>query len=142
MFASFSILLGLVLFVTSIMLISALRKVGIYILKSIGFNCFFQWQEYEKRMVPWIYTFAVFLVFRFLAYVFFSIVNDLYFGYNFAMCIMWTFFVVVGAYGWILVYSLYRELTDLTRLEDLAHLRVSIENFGYLMPYILMIEQL
>ncbi|XP_045467238.1 uncharacterized protein LOC123675772 [Harmonia axyridis] len=106
MFAAFSILLGLVLFVTSIMLISALRK------------------EYENRMVPWIYTFAVFLVFRFLAFIFFSIVNDLYFGYNLAMCILWTFFVIIGAYGWILVYSLYRELTDLTRLEDLAHLRM------------------
>ncbi|KAL3270846.1 hypothetical protein HHI36_021364 [Cryptolaemus montrouzieri] len=106
MFAGFSILLGLALFVTSIMLISALRK------------------EYEKRMVPWIYTFAVFLVFRLLAYVFFSIVNDLYFAYNTTMCVFWTIFILVGIYGWVLVYSLHRELTDLTRLEDLAHLRM------------------
>ncbi|KAK9875996.1 hypothetical protein WA026_011097 [Henosepilachna vigintioctopunctata] len=106
MFAAFSILLGLALFVASIMLISALRK------------------EYEKRMVPWIYIFAAFLIFRLLAYLFFSIVNDLYFGYNVTMVILWTLFIIIGAYGWVLVYSMYRELSDLTRLEDLAHLRM------------------
>lgn len=106
MFAGFSVLLGILIFVTSIMLITALRK------------------EYEKRMVPWIYSFAVFILFRFIAYLFFSIVNDLIFMYNYMMLILWTLFVIVGVYGWVLVYSLYRELTDLTRLEDLAHLRM------------------
>ncbi|EFA05545.1 uncharacterized protein pasi2 isoform X1 [Tribolium castaneum] len=106
MFAAFSILLAIGVFVTSIMLIIALRK------------------EYEKKMVPWLYAFGIFTVFRLLAYLFFSIVNDMIFAYNVLMCLLWTVFLAISIYGWILVYSLYIELSDLTRLEDLAHLRM------------------
>ncbi|XP_056640857.1 uncharacterized protein LOC130894958 [Diorhabda carinulata] len=106
MFATFSILLSIVVFVTSIMLINALRK------------------EYEKKMLPWLYTFAVFTIFRFLAYLFFSIINDMIFAYNIIICLLWTIFIVLSVYGWVLVYSLYIELSELTRLEDLAHLRM------------------
>ncbi|KAG5875160.1 hypothetical protein JTB14_014288 [Gonioctena quinquepunctata] len=106
MFSAFSILLSLVVFVTSIMLINSLRK------------------EYEKKMMPWIYTFAAFTIFRFLAFLFFSIVNDMIFAYNIIMCLLWTIFIIFSIYGWVLVYSLYIELSDLTKLEDLAHLRM------------------
>lgn len=81
-------------------------------------------------MMPWVYTFAVFTIFRLLAYLFFSIVNDLIFAYNVIMCLLWTIFIVASIYGWILVYSLYIELSDLTKLEDLAHLRVRINNIS------------
>jgi len=106
MFAVFSMILACVIFVTSIMLINALRK------------------EYEKRMVPWLFTFAIFTIFRLLAHLFFSIVNDMLFAYNILMCFCWTIFLIVSIYGWVLVYSLYIELSDLSRLEDLAHLRM------------------
>ncbi|ENN71860.1 uncharacterized protein LOC109543756 [Dendroctonus ponderosae] len=106
MFAVFSMLLAMAVLVTSIMLIIALRK------------------EYERKMLPWIYVFGVFTVFRFLAYLFFSIVNDTIFAYNYLMCLLGTIFFVCSAYGWVLVYSLYIELSDLTKLEDLAHLRM------------------
>jgi hypothetical protein len=82
-------------------------------------------QEYEKKMVPWLYCFAVFTLFRLFAFVFGSIVNDMIFGYNIVMCILWIIYTVANVYGWLLVYSLYLELSDLTKLEDLAHLRVS-----------------
>ncbi|KAJ3651739.1 hypothetical protein Zmor_017757 [Zophobas morio] len=106
MFAALSILLAIAVFVTSIMLIVALRK------------------EYEKKIVPWLYAFAIFTIFRLFAYLFFSIVNDLIFAYNILMCLLWTVFLAISIYGWILIYSLYIELSDLTRLEDLAHLRM------------------
>ncbi|XP_014204847.1 uncharacterized protein LOC106636831 [Copidosoma floridanum] len=106
MFALFSMLGGFIIFVTSILLIAALRK------------------EYEKKMVPWLYSFAIFSIFRFLAILFFSIVNDLYFGYNVTMTFLWILFSAVSVYGWMIVYSLYIELCDLTKLEDLAHLRI------------------
>ncbi|XP_043585319.1 uncharacterized protein LOC122568976 [Bombus pyrosoma] len=105
-FALFSMLGGVIVFATSVMLITALRK------------------EYEKKMVPWLYSFAAFTVFRFLAFIFFSIVNDMIFAYNIAMCILWMTFICFSIYGWLIVYSLYVELCDLTRLEDLAHLRI------------------
>lgn len=97
---------GIVIFVTSLILITALRK------------------EYEKKMVPWLYSFAIFTFFRLFAFIFFSIVNDMIFAYNIMMCLLWIIFVCISAYGWLIVYSLYLELSDLTRLEDLAHLRV------------------
>lgn len=106
MFAVFSILGSMVIFVTSIMLLLALRN------------------EHEKKMVPWLYTFAGFLIFRLLSYLFFSIVNDMIFSYNIMMCLIWTSSIIFSFYGWILVYSLYLELADLTKLEDLAHLRM------------------
>ncbi|XP_041971147.1 uncharacterized protein LOC121727389 [Aricia agestis] len=105
-FSLFSWLGSVALIVTSIILIVALRK------------------EYEKKIVPWLYTFGVFLLFRFVAFVFASIVNDMIFAYNILMCLFWIVFTVVGVYGWLLVYSLYLELSDLTKLEDLAHLRM------------------
>lgn len=76
-------------------------------------------------MVPWLITFAGFTIFRLVAFLFFSILNDLIFAYNIIMCLLWSIFTLANIYGWLLVYSLYIELTDLTKLEDLAHLRVS-----------------
>lgn len=106
-FALFSMLGGIAVFATSLMLITALRK------------------EYERKMVPWLYGFAAFTAFRLFAFVFFSTVNDMIFAYNIVMCLLWTVFLCFSIYGWLIVYSLYVELCDLTRLEDLAHLRVS-----------------
>ncbi|XP_075218880.1 protein pasi2 [Lycorma delicatula] len=106
LFAMFSLIAAVAVFVTTIMLIIALRK------------------EYEHKMLPWLYVFAVFTILRFLGWLFFSIVNDLIFGYNITMCLLWTVFCAINVYGWILVYSLYLELCDLTKLEDLAHLRM------------------
>ncbi|KAK9295199.1 hypothetical protein QLX08_010415 [Tetragonisca angustula] len=105
-FALFSMLGGIIVFATSLILTAALRK------------------EYEKKMVPWLYSFAAFIVFRFFAFIFFSIVNDMIFAYNITMCILWMTFICFSIYGWLIVYSLYVELCDLTRLEDLAHLRI------------------
>ncbi|CAH1396795.1 unnamed protein product [Nezara viridula] len=107
LFALFSVLAAMAIFVTSIMLILALRK------------------EHEKKMVPWLYSFALFTVLRVLAWIFFTTVNDLIFSYNIIMVLLWAIFCVLNAYGWVLVYSLYLELIDLTKLEDLAHLRLS-----------------
>lgn len=83
-------------------------------------------QEFERRIPPWLYTFAAFTVFRFVAWVFISIVNDQIFFYNITMLMLWGCFTALNVYGWVLVYSLYLELSDLSKLEDLAHLRVSI----------------
>lgn len=85
---------------------------------------FSSFQEYERKVMPWLWTFAVFTVWRILALIFFAIVNDLYFAYNILMVLLWSIFCLVSIYGWAVVYSLFLELVDLTKLEDLAHLRV------------------
>ncbi|SPP81163.1 uncharacterized protein LOC117582806 [Drosophila guanche] len=105
-FALFSLIMALINFVTSVLLCVALRK------------------EYERKVMPWLWTFAVFTVWRALALIFFAIVNDLYFAYNVIMVILWSIFCLFSIYGWAVVYSLFLELVDLTKLEDLAHLRM------------------
>ena len=80
-------------------------------------------------MVPWLYAFAVFTVFRLFAFLFASIVNDLIFGYNITMCLLWSLFSIINVYGWVLNYSLYLELRNLSKIEDYAHLRVSFMGF-------------
>lgn len=105
-FALFSLIGGMALLITSIILIVALRM------------------EYENKMLPWVYCMGVFTLWRLLAFIFAAIVNDLIFGYNLAMCLLWIVFTCANVYGWLLVYSLYLELSDLTKLEDLAHLRM------------------
>ncbi|KAH8268562.1 hypothetical protein KR026_008993, partial [Drosophila bipectinata] len=105
-FALFSLIMALVNFVTSVLLCVALRK------------------EYERKVMPWLWTFAIFTVWRALALIFFAIVNDLYFAYNVIMVLLWSIFCLVSIYGWAVVYSLFLELVDLTKLEDLAHLRM------------------
>jgi hypothetical protein len=48
------------------------------------------------------------------------------------MTILWIIIISVSIYGWLVVYSLYLELSDLTKLEDLAHLRVRRSFHGML----------
>lgn len=61
-----------------------------------------------------------------MAFLFFAIVNDLIFAYNILMVLVWILLLLGCAYSWLIIYSLYLELADLTKLEDLAHLRVSL----------------
>jgi hypothetical protein len=74
--------------------------------------------------MPWLWSYGIFIVFRSVAFLFFAIVNDLYFFYNVFMTVIWIIFIAASIYGWLTVYSVYIELADLTKLEDLAHLRV------------------
>lgn len=70
-------------------------------------------------------------MFRTFAFIFAAIVNDLIFAYNVLMLLCWIVFIIASVYGWLLVYSLYIELSDLTKLEDLAQLRVNIQIFQF-----------
>lgn len=87
-------------------------------------------QEYEKKIFPWLWTFAVFTILRFLASLFFAIVNDLIFAYNILMVLLWIVFLIGCGWSWLVVYTLYVELSGLSKLEDLAQLRVSWCDWG------------
>ena len=100
-FALISAVAAVVLFVTSSMLLRALRK------------------ELEQSMVPWLYASGIFFVWRTIAIIFASIVNDMIFGYHIAMCFLGIVFIWLGTFEWVIVYSLYLELTDLTKLRDI-----------------------
>lgn len=86
---------------------------------------YFHEQEYENKIRPWLWSFAVFTILRFLASLFFAIVNDLIFAYNILMVLLWIVFLFGCGWSWLVVYTLYVELSGLSKLEDLAQLRVS-----------------
>ena len=48
------------------------------------------------------------------------------------MLLVWFFFNIINVAAWICIYSLYLELNDLTRLQDLARLKVSFNFFDKL----------
>ncbi|KAL5285536.1 hypothetical protein ACFFRR_007318 [Megaselia abdita] len=104
--ALFSLVAGFVVLITSISLCIALRR------------------EHEKKIIPWLWTMAGFIILRFCTLLLFAIVNDLIFAYNVLIVFLWTVFLAALIYGWLTVYSLYLELKDLSKLEDLAHLRL------------------
>jgi hypothetical protein len=53
-----------------------------------------------------------------------GIVNDMIFAYNILMLIVWFFFNIVNVMAFLCIYSLYLELSGLTKLQDFARLKV------------------
>jgi uncharacterized membrane protein YgcG len=95
------------LLVSSLILMTALRK------------------EHEIKFKHWLRAMGLFIIWRTLTIIFQSIVNDLYFGYHQAMLIIWFLLTIVNVFAWLIVYSNYQELSDITRLEDMAKLKMS-----------------
>jgi hypothetical protein len=50
------------------------------------------------------------------------------FAYNILMMIVWFFFNILDVLSFICIYSLFLELSDLTKLQDLARLKVKSTN--------------
>jgi hypothetical protein len=53
-----------------------------------------------------------------------GIVNDMIFAYNILMLLVWFFVNIANVFAFVCIYSLYLELNDLTKLQDLARLKV------------------
>lgn len=98
---------AIVLMVTSIIIIPALKK------------------EFELKFRPWLVTMTGFIAFRTLALIFQSIANDLYFTYHQAVLILWAILIPANAFALLVVYSNYQELSDITKIEDMAKLKMS-----------------
>ena len=55
----------------------------------------------------------------------FSIVNDIIFGYHIFMFITWFFINILDVLAVLVIYSLYIELTGVSKLENLAKIKVT-----------------
>lgn len=105
--SSLLVINAIVLLFTSITILPALRK------------------EYEVKFRPWILTMFVYTIFRALTIILQSIANDLYFSYHQAMLIIWGIITPLNVFAWLVVYSNYQELSDITKIEDVAKLKMS-----------------
>jgi len=104
--AVFSMLGGVVLFFASCYLLDGLRK------------------EDEKTFQFWLWTMGIFAPFKVVSWAFSGIVNDMIFVYNVLMLLAWFGFNIINCFGWVCIYSLYLELRDLSKLQDLAKLKM------------------
>lgn len=95
------------LLVSSLILMAALKK------------------ELEVKFKHWIAAMGVFIVVRTVTLFFQSIVNDLYFGYHQAMLIIWLLLLAADVFAFLIVVSNYQELSNITKLEDMAKLKMS-----------------
>ena len=75
----------------------------------------------------WLYIMAFFTPWKWLVWLYAGIVNDIIFAYNIIMLIAWFFFNIVNTASFICIWSLYLELNDLTKLQDLAKLKVGTD---------------
>lgn len=98
---------AIALFISSFIIIPALKK------------------EYELKFKPWLVVMTIFVSFRTFATLFQSIANDLYFVYHQAMLLLWLILIPANIFALLVVYSNYQELSDITKIEDMAKLKMS-----------------
>ncbi|XP_076332766.1 uncharacterized protein LOC143237417 isoform X1 [Tachypleus tridentatus] len=101
-----SFFLAVYLLVSSIILMNALKK------------------EHEQKFLPWLIAAFLFTVWRIIAIIFRSIANDIYYSYHQAILVLWILLIGTNVFFWLVVYSNYQELADITRLEDMAKLKM------------------
>ena len=106
MSALLSVLQSILLFITSCITLNALRL------------------EKETGFTSWLIVMGVFVLWRILAWAYSSIVNDMIFGYHIFTMIIWMALSVAGAFSWTVVYSLYLQLTSITKIETSARMKM------------------
>jgi hypothetical protein len=105
--SSLLILQAIALAITSCIIIPALKK------------------EHELKFRPWLWVMTIFVCFRTVAIIFQSVANDLYFTYHQVMLIIWLILIPFNIFVLLVVYSNYQELSDITKIEDMAKLKMS-----------------
>jgi len=102
----FSLLGGCAVLVSNVLLLDGLRK------------------EQEKAFKGWLYCMGFLTVWKIITWVYNGIVNDPIFAYNYLMLIIWFFLNIMNVFSWLCIYSLYLELDDLTKIQDMAKLKM------------------
>lgn len=105
--SSLLIVQAIALLITSCIIIPALKK------------------EHELKFRPWLWVMTIFVCFRTIAILFQSIANDLYFTYHQMMLLIWFILIPINIFLLLVVYSNYQELSDITKIEDMAKLKMS-----------------
>src|SRR5690606_29346846 len=99
-FVSFALLVTAVYLICgSILLLRALHK------------------EQEQRFYQFLIAMLVYMLARFAALIFEGLVNDPIYLYHQINLALWTLILLLDAYAFLVVYSNYQELSDLTKLE-------------------------
>jgi len=101
-----SLLFSFAIFVTSCILLDALRL------------------EKETGFKGWLITMGLFTPWKIVAWVFHSIVNDRIFAYHIFMILSWLVLNALNILAFVVIYSLYLELNDISKLENMAKVKM------------------
>jgi len=102
-----STMCAIAIFISSCMLLDALRL------------------EKETGFKSWLFSMAFFTPWRFIAWVFASIANDMIFGYHIFMFLSWIILHVLNVMSFLIIYSMYLELTGISKLEQNAKVKMA-----------------
>lgn len=72
----------------------------------------------------WLWVMVFFTPWKIVAWVYAAVVNDMIFVYNILTFLAWAGFNLLNVFSFICIWSLYLELNDLTKIQDLARLKV------------------
>ena len=67
---------------------------------------------------------GIFAPWKIVAWGFAGIVNDMIFVYNVLMLLVWFGLNILNCFAWVVIYSVYLEFGDLSKIQDLARLKV------------------
>lgn len=81
-------------------------------------------REHEQRFQPWLIFMLIFTAWKVISLIFSSVVNDMLFAYHIAMLVIWLLIAGANIFFWLVVYSNFQELSTVTRLEDMAKLKM------------------
>lgn len=106
MSAVISVLLSIALFITSCIILDALRN------------------EKESGFQSWLWTMGIITPWKIISWVYATIVNDMIFGYHITMFLVWLVLNVLNVLACLVMYSLYLELTGISKLEGMAKMKM------------------
>lgn len=100
---------AIALFITSCIILDALRL------------------EKESGFKAWLWTMGLFTPWKIIAWAYAAIVNDMMCcssPYHILMFLIWFVFNILDVMAWIVMYSLYLELTGISKLEGMARMKM------------------
>ena len=76
----------------------------------------------------WLISMGIFTPWRVVAWVYAFIVNDMIFAYHIIMFFVWIVLNVLDIMAWMVMYSLYLELTGISKLEEAHKFKVDFSS--------------
>ena len=80
--------------------------------------------EKERGFKSWLITMGSFTCWKIIHLGYGTIVNDLYFSYHIFTFFTWILFTLLSTGSLAVIYSLYLELTSISKLEDMARFKM------------------
>ena len=83
--------------------------------------------EKERGFEAWLWTMGIFTPWKIVAWVYSAIVNDMMCcssSYHILMFLIWLVLNVLNCLAWVVMYSLYLELTGISKLEGMAKMKM------------------